>query len=78
MKLRRRAKKLVLREVTAGVESGAFSPVHIEGASVAILRLMDVSSWYNPRGPMSPVDLASVYSELVLRMLGADAGVVAE
>jgi AcrR family transcriptional regulator len=77
MRLRRRAKKLVLKEVTTGVESGAFSDVHVEGTSVAILRLMDVSSWYNPRGPMSPVELGRVYSDLVLRMLGASVELVA-
>ena len=48
----------------------AFTAPHVEGASIAILRLMDVASWYNERGLMSPMELGEIYSDLVLRMLG--------
>lgn len=70
MHLRRKAKQLVVTELTNGVAAGVFTAPHVEGASVAILRLMDVASWYNERGLMSPMELGEVYSDLVLRMLG--------
>jgi AcrR family transcriptional regulator len=71
LRLRREVSSLVRGVVEEGVASGAFRVSHVHGATVAMLRLMDVSSWYNPDGDMGPEELADVYVELVLGMLGA-------
>ncbi|MBO9523103.1 MAG: TetR family transcriptional regulator [Nocardioidaceae bacterium] len=73
MKMRRRISTIVRDEVRRGVELGIFEVDHLEGTTIAVLRLMDVASWYNERGPMSPDELAEVYVGLILRMLGAPA-----
>ena len=72
LKLRREAKFMVLTEVAAGVAAGDFTVSSAEGAALAILRLTDVTSWYNELGPMSPTKLGEVFSDLILRMLGVD------
>ena len=74
MKMRRQISSLVRDEVQRGVDLGVFHVSHVDGATIAILRLMDVAPWYNERGPMSPGELAEVYLELILKMLGASGG----
>lgn len=71
MKMRRQISSIVRDEVARGVELGEFDVDHIDGASIAILRLMDVAPWYNERGAMTPAELGEVYLKLILRMLGA-------
>jgi len=63
---------MVFAEVAAGVAAGDFTVPSAEGAALAILRLTDVTSWYNELGPMSPTKLGEVFSDLILRMLGVD------
>lgn len=70
MKMRRTISSIVREQVQRGVDSGDFDVEHIDGAAIAILRLMDVAPWYNERGPMTPAELAEVYVGLILRMLG--------
>lgn len=70
MKIRRSISSIVREQVQRGVDSGDFDVEHIDGAAIAILRLMDVAPWYNERGPMTPAELAEVYVGLILRMLG--------
>jgi len=74
MKMRKQISVIVHDEVERGVAIGAFDVDHVEGAAIAILRLMDVAPWYNERGPMTPQELAEVYVDLILRMLGASDG----
>ncbi|RNL62482.1 TetR/AcrR family transcriptional regulator [Nocardioides marmoriginsengisoli] len=71
LKMRRQISTIVRDEVARGVELGVFDVNHIEGATIAILRLLDVAPWYNERGPMSPAELAEVYVALILKMVGA-------
>jgi AcrR family transcriptional regulator len=71
MKVRRTISQIVRKEVERGVEAKVFHVQHIDGTVIAMLRLMDVAPWYNDRGPMSPSELADVYVELILKMLGA-------
>lgn len=70
MKLRRACTQLVRDLIEDGMARGLFHVDHVQGATIAILRLVDVSNWYNERGPMSPEELAEVYLVLVKRMLG--------
>lgn len=70
LKIRRTISDMVRDVVRRGVQTGAFDVAHIDGAAIAILRLMDVAPWYNERGPMTPAELAEVYVDLILRMLG--------
>lgn len=69
LKLRREVSGLVRGVVDDGVASGVFTVTSAQGATIAMLRLMDVSSWYNAAGEMSPTELADIYVELILRML---------
>ena len=71
LSIRSRISTLVRDEVRRGAASGVFAVDHVEGATTAILRLMDVAPWYNDQGPMTPADLADVYVDLIMRMLGA-------
>ena len=68
--LRRRAKRMVVAEISYGADSVVFVVSNVAGASIAVLCLMDASSWYTARGRMFPTVLAEVYSTLVLQMLG--------
>jgi hypothetical protein len=44
----------------------------VHTATVAMLRLMDVSPWYNAAGLMNPEELADAFRSLILAMLGAE------
>lgn len=72
LKLRREVSSLVRGVVEEGVARGVFHVSHVKGTTIAILRLMDVSTWYNASGPLSPDELADVYISLVLAMLHAE------
>ena len=74
MKIRRAISSLVRAQVQRGTDAGDFNVEHIDGAVIAILRLVDVAPWYNERGSMTPAELAEVYVGLVLRMLGTSPG----
>lgn len=74
LQLRRQAKEMVYREVLTGADAGVFTVPDVNGASIAILRLVDVAPWYNERGPMTAQGLAEIYTDLVLRMLGVTPG----
>ena len=70
MKMRRRISTIVKDEVRRGVDAGVFDVDSVDGATIAVLRLVDVAPWFNERGPMNPDELAEVYLSLVLKMLG--------
>lgn len=74
LKIRKQISQSVRDEVQAGIDAGVFHVDHVEGAAVAVLRLVDVASWYNERGSMTPEQLADIYVALVLQMLGASDG----
>jgi AcrR family transcriptional regulator len=69
--MRHEVTDLVRSVVEEGVDAGVFSIPDPHAATVAMLRLMDVSPWYNPAGVMSPEDLADSFCALILQMLGA-------
>lgn len=71
--LRHESKLLVVQELQRGVDSGHFRVGHVDGAATALLRMVDVSSWYSERGPLSPLELADIYADLALNMLGVSA-----
>jgi AcrR family transcriptional regulator len=58
--------------VEEGVAAGLFSVPDVHTATVAMLRLMDVSPWYNAAGLMNPEELADAFRSLILAMLGAE------
>jgi len=72
MKLRREVTATVQHEIRKGVSSGVFRPLDIKGATIALLRMVDVASWYSDKGPMSPEQLADIYVDLILHMLCAE------
>ena len=72
MKLRREVTAMVQTEIKRGVKAGVFRDLDVKGATVALLRMVDVAPWYSEKGPMSPERLADVYVDLVLHMLCAD------
>ena len=69
--MRHEVTDLVQGVVEEGVHAGVFSVPDPHAATVAMLRVMDVSPWYNPAGAMSPEDLAESFRSLILAMLGA-------
>jgi AcrR family transcriptional regulator len=71
MKMRRAVTALVEGEIKRGVAAGVFRTVDIKGATIALLRMVDVAPWYSEKGPMTPERLADVYVDLILHMLGA-------
>lgn len=77
LKLRREMKRMVVAEVQQGIDESVFRVSHVEGASIALLRMMDVAPWFSERGPMTPTALGDVYADLVLQMLGCEPGTAA-
>lgn len=75
MKLRREVTAMVQTEIRRGVKSGVFRPLDIKGATIGLLRMVDVAPWYSEKGPMTPARLADVYVDLILHMLCADPAV---
>ncbi len=73
--MRHQVTDLVRAVVEEGVEAGAFSVPDLHTATLALLRLMDVSPWYNAEGLMTPEQLADSFCALMLAMLGAAAPV---
>jgi AcrR family transcriptional regulator len=71
LKIRHEISSVVQGVIEEGVASGVFEVNNVHGATIALLRLVDVSSWYNPAGDMSPDELADVYVDLSLAMLRA-------
>lgn len=71
MKLRREVTAMVQSEIKRGVKSGVFRQLDIKGATVALLRMVDVAPWYSEKGPMTPERLADVYLDLIMHMLCA-------
>ncbi|MFF0450272.1 TetR family transcriptional regulator [Streptomyces sp. NPDC004609] len=69
--LRHRTERLFRHEILAGVEAGDFRTDDVDGAALAVLSLgIDVSRWYVPGGPRTPVGVGRLYAGLVLTMLG--------
>jgi len=69
--MRHEVTDLVRGVVDEGVDAGVFTVPDPHAATVAMLRLMDVSPWYNPAGALAPADLADAFCALILPMLGA-------
>jgi len=71
IKIRKKVTELVLGEIQRGVKTGDFRVADVKGATIALLRMVDVSPWYSEQGSMSPQRLADVYVDLILNMLCA-------
>ena len=74
LEIRRTISSLVREQVQRGADTGVFDVQNVDGATIAILRLVDVAPWYSERGPMMPAELAEVYVGLILKMLGTSHG----
>lgn len=63
----------ILRDLLQqGVQKGVIAETQIKLTSLAILTMCtSVAVWYRPDGPMSATDVATAYTRLVLRMIGA-------
>ncbi len=72
MKLRREATAMVQSEIKRGVKAGVFRQLDVKGATIALLRMVDIAPWYSETGPMTPERLAEVYIDLILHMLSAN------
>jgi AcrR family transcriptional regulator len=70
-KIRHEISSVVREVLEEGVASGVFKVNNVHGATIALLRLVDVSSWFNPAAGMSPEELADVFVDLSLAMLRA-------
>jgi AcrR family transcriptional regulator len=70
--LRARFEALVEAELRRGQEAGELDVPDVARTAVAVLSLcIDVARWYTPRRGQRPEDVAALYAELVLRMVGA-------
>lgn len=70
--LRRRLEGLVEDEVRRGVDESGLTAPDPRGVTRALLSLcIDVARWYDPAGRDTPEDVAALYADLALRMLGA-------
>jgi AcrR family transcriptional regulator len=71
-RLRARFSARLEDEITAGVATGAFGPVDVEGVALAILSLcIDIARWYGPHSHRAPAALGDLYAEIVARALRA-------
>lgn len=56
--------------VEDGIRSGEFAPADPKMAALLVLSAVNwLPQWYNPAGPLSPDEVADVFSEFVLRGL---------
>jgi AcrR family transcriptional regulator len=62
----------ILRELLQeGMEKGVFAETEVRLVSIAVLTMCTaVATWYRPRGPLSPEEVAAAYTRFVLRMIG--------
>lgn len=67
---RNQYESLYRRVVEDGIHSGDFAPANPKMAALLVLSAVNwLPQWYNPGGPLSPDEVADVFSELVLRGL---------
>jgi AcrR family transcriptional regulator len=60
--------------VERGVQAGQFAVEDCEVATYSLIQmLITVSRWYNPQGRIKPTALSAIYTNQILRMLGASA-----
>lgn len=70
--LRRQCDAEVRGIIEDGVRAGEFDVLDVKGTTLAVLSLcVDVARWFNVDGPWTPDEVASLYADLVLRMVGA-------
>jgi len=67
---RRQYEKVFRRLITEGVERGEFAPVDVTMVTRAILGMCNWAiEWYSPQGKHSAKEIASIFSDLVLKGL---------
>ncbi|MEV0226853.1 TetR/AcrR family transcriptional regulator [Streptomyces sp. NPDC050704] len=72
--MRRQTDAAVRGIIEDGVAAGDFDVPDIPGTTIAVLSLcVDVARWFNVDGPRTPDEVGELYSDLVLRMVGAKA-----
>ncbi|QIY94925.1 TetR/AcrR family transcriptional regulator [Streptomyces sp. S1D4-11] len=70
--LRRQTDAAVRGIIEDGVAAGDFDVPDVPGTTLAVLSLcIDVARWFNVNGPRTPDEVGALYSDLVLRMVGA-------
>jgi hypothetical protein len=56
--------------IEEGIQSGEFAPADPKMAAMLVLSAVNwMPQWYKPSGPLSPVEIADRFSELILRGL---------
>lgn len=74
MDLRRQVSRIVKRIVRAGAEDGSFVVPDVDGVNLAINSLcVDVCRWFPAGGFTDPDQVADLYAELALRLVGSTA-----
>ncbi len=69
--LRDRYESLYRHVIEEGISSGEFAPADPKMAAMLVLSAVNwMPQWYKPSGPLSPVEIADRFSELVLGGLG--------
>ncbi len=67
---RNQYESLYRQVVEDGIHSGDFAPANPKMAALLVLSAVNwLPQWYNPGGPLSPDEVADVFSELILRGL---------
>ncbi|MCP2279664.1 TetR family transcriptional regulator [Nocardia amikacinitolerans] len=70
--IRHRIDQAIRDLVQRGIDAGVFDIPDARIAAVALLSLgIDIARWYREDGDWSPEDIASVYAEMALRIVGA-------
>lgn len=68
--LRDRYERLYRSVIEQGIASGEFAPADPKMAAMLVLSAVNwIPQWYKPSGPLTPVEIADRFSELVLRGL---------
>jgi AcrR family transcriptional regulator len=68
--LRDAHEELMRKTVADGVANGSFHVEPLQASRAILAMCIAVASWYQNRGPMTPDDIAKLYSQYALNLVG--------
>lgn len=72
---RKHYEQVLMRILEDGIASGDFRPVNVKIVMLGVLGMLNwVHQWFSPAGELSPQEIATILTDLVLRGVLAGSG----